>query len=242
MSSIDKEEEDEARFNFNKPFAFIDFKISDSSTFLSSEIDWNEKLFIWLDYDNPLSLDMIDDIKLIGAKAKPLDIFIVTIEAEPLNVEQAGDFSETFHLYLKGENIKKRAIESLPETLNEIVHSSIQEGLITQVSPMNYLQIFNIVYNDTKKMFTFGGIFFRDKEDAEIKTRLSGLDYLSYDKTIVNIDCPLLTPKEKLYLDSLIKAGSVCKDAEGRTGLDEEEINRYAKFYKHYPQFFESIY
>lgn len=242
MSSIDKEESDEQRFNFNKPFAFIDFKISDSSAYINTNIKWEENLFIWFDYDMPLSLDMIADIKHVSAKAKPLDIFIITIEAEPLTIEQAEKFAEMFGLYVKSSDIKKNAVEALPKILNEIINSSIKEGLEIQPARIEYLQLFNITYKDTKKMYTFGGIYFQNDQDVSIKSMLSGINFISHDENIVNINCPLLTPKEKIVLDSLIKSESVCEDVEGITGLNEEDINRYAKYYKYYPQYFESIY
>lgn len=59
---------------------------------------------------------------------------------------------------------------------------------------------------------------------------------------VVEINCPILTPREKLHLDSCVKIDNVCEDPANATGLKKEDIDKYAKFYKYYPQFFESVY
>lgn len=239
MTSIDNELKDEKRFVFNKPFGFITFKISNSYDFLAKELNWYDKLFIWLDYDNCIDLSMIEDAMFIAAKAKPFDIIFITVEAESPDLPE--DFLEQFRLYVTPESKLKNIKESFPEILNSIILTSIGKGLNNQTKQIKFLQLFNLIYRDTKKMYTFGGIFCNNDNITELKDRLSGLHYISHDDRVTIIDCPILTLREKLHVDNLIyKNGrdSKCID----TGLKEDEINKYMEYYKYYPQFFESIY
>ena len=120
--------------------------------------------------------------------------------------------------------------------------ATIENGLNNQTAKTRFLQLFNLTYKDTKKMYTFGGIFYQGDTDSRLRSEVSNLSYISHDDRFVEINCPFLTPKEKLYLDSCVKAESICIDSEGITGLKKEDVDSYGKFYKYYPQFFESIY
>ena len=239
MTSIDHNKDDEKRFTFNKPYGFITFKISDSTTFMERELKWEDKLFIWLDYDGNLDMTMIDDAKLVASKSKPLDIYLVTMRAtSPPNID---DFKEEFALYiprkLKYKDFKGK---EFPKVLNGIMTASIESGLNTQEN-IRFLQLFNITYSDASKMYTFGGIFYKDNKCADLKDRLSNLHYISHDDRVVDIDCPILTLKEKITLDSCIKAEK-CELTRDELGLRDKDIESYGSYYKYYPQFFESVY
>jgi hypothetical protein len=240
MSSIDDKEEDEQRFKFNKPYKFIDFKIAKSQSFLETELNWKEKLFMWLDYDDPLDIGMIEDVELIAAKAKPFDLIFITVEA--VSPEKPEDFIKSFGTYLPPTVTVKAIKENFPGRLREVMTNSINNGLGKQVHIKRFLQIFNILYKDTKAMYTFGGLFCDEDKIEQIKDRLSKLFYISHGDKIVRIDCPLLTPKEKLHLDSCVKKDNICQDLEDKTGLKPDDISKYGQFYKYYPQFFESVY
>lgn len=243
MTSIDNKREDETRFLFNKPFDFVIFKIYDSHTYLGKELNWAEKLFIWLDYDHLLDIEVVSDVCLVASKSMPLNIFLVTVEAEPQFKEDQDivEFKEIFESYIPPEIKLTEIKHNFTETLRRIFKAGIDEGLKTQ-NQIKFLQLFNLVYEDTKKMYTFGGIFYRGGIDADIRSRVSKLHYISHDSRLVEIDCPILTPKEKFHLDSCVKAGNICEDSENSTGLKREDMESYGRFYKYYPQFFESIY
>jgi hypothetical protein len=236
MTSIDKEQDDEKRFLFNRPFGFIVFRIYDCHAFLEKELDWNDKLFIWLDYDSNIDDWIIGDTELVAAKAKPFDIFIATVEAE--SPKEPRRFLE--ELYVPAGTMPKSIKEDFPQTLNSILTASIQNGLKNRTKHMSFLQLFNLIYQDTKKMYTFGGIFCDEDRTTELKESLSGLRYISHDNSTVTIDCPLLTPREKMYLDSCVQMGGIADVSE--TGLRKDDADKYWAYYKYYPQFFESIY
>jgi hypothetical protein len=243
MDSIDNKGEDKKRFEFNVPYGFIDFKICECHDFLELDLEWQDKLFIWLDYDTSLETNYLSDIDLATSKVKLDDIFLVTIEAEiPYD---AADFKNNFEDYIPASIEEKNIKENYPGILNSIINTSIDNGLRKQIrTDITFLPIFNFTYKDTKKMYTLGGIFCDNSSYNKRKDMLGALDHTSRKGEIISIDCPFLTPKEKLHLDRLIQKGKVIdrEKAQVEIGLEEEDIMQYFLYYKYYPQFFESIY
>jgi len=244
MTSVDDEKDDETRFSFNKPFGFIDFKISDCNSFIQKELDWKDKLFIWLDYDSVVDIGKTNTIEIISTKAKNMDIFLITINVDsPPKNEDIEGFKEKFKEYIPKEiKLMNFAGRNFPGILFNILISAIQNGIRRNPNKLNFLPIFNLVYEDTTKMYTFGVIFCDDKLKGELGKKLSDLFFFPSDNSIIEIDCPLLTPKEKMYCDVCIMKMDINYDKAKDIGLKKDEIDKYCKFYKYYPQFFESIY
>lgn len=245
MNSIEIEEEDEIRCIFNKPYKFIDFEISDCNSYMQTKLKWDDKLLVWLDYDDPLSMEMINDVEYLASRINKFDFFIMTVEEEsPI---EPKDFIKEFTEYIPSKykvsnNILKQNFLS---ALNNIIITAIKNGFTHNKNKFDLLQLFNFTYKDTKKMYTFGCVFGDETFFSRVKSKLSNSKYLSYDEKIIDINCPILTPKEKIQLDYFIKMDSNI-DCRLKTikdvGLSSEEIKKYSTFYKHYPQFFESIY
>lgn len=247
MTSIEKNPSDEKRFRFNKPYGFIDFKISDAKDYLPDRLDWNDKLFIWLDYDGKIDEDIISSINLIASKAKSLDIFIITVNADSLDLMKEGvfdDFKDKFDQYLEPTLTKPELKKDYTKILGKIINACVSDGLTYNQEKRSFLQLFNYCYADGSTMYTFGGIFFDlDGEPSleALKSRISTLNHVSCESDIKDIDCPIITSKEKMYIDSYIKEGEF-KGEVDQFCLGETDLKNYCKYYKYYPQFFESIY
>ena len=239
LYSIDNKKSDEARFNFNIPFGFINFKLCDSTYYLQNILDWKNKALIWLDYDGVIDKVVYEDVNFISAKAKPLDIFLVTLNSECKN---AKTFRDTFADFVPKEFSLGQIKENYPLILNSIINEWITIGLNTKTEKLRFLPLFSFSYNDNVRMYTYGGIFYKEDQVDEIRTRLNGLDYISFDNNIHFIDCPIITQREKMHLDSIKKSEIIDTEEALKTGLSEEAIKDYYKYYKYYPQYFESIY
>ena len=239
MTSIDDKVEDEKRFDFNIPYGFVKFKTCDCHMFLEKELSWDDRIIIWLDFDTFIDEQIIEDIEFVASKAKPMDIFFVTIEAE--SPDDPEEFLDKFDMYVPASLRLKSVKEEFPKTLNGVMVASIQNGLNNRTERSEFLQLFNITYRDTKKMYTFGGIFCGKDGKSKLEDRVKELPYIRHDNKIVEIDCPFITPREKMFLDKCIRKQSIDKRYV-RTGLSKDDVDRYREYYKYYPQFFESIY
>lgn len=239
MTSVEIREEDEKRFDFNIPFDFIDFYIKDCGEYLSKHLNWEDKLFIWLDYDEDLRDDYIANLDLVSTKAKSGDILLITLESEnPTNPEV---FIDSFKKYLKPTTRQIDIKNDFPSILNKIFFEIINNGCNSHTPKLNLVPIANFVYGDTKKMYSFGVIFCDDELKTKLSDEMKKFKYAQKIDFVEEIDCPILTPKEKIFLDSKIDKDATIPSIDPKI-FEDIELKRYARFYKYYPQFVESIY
>jgi len=244
MTSIDKQIEDKKRFVYNKPYNFITFESMCCSEFIRKNIDWDEKQLMWYDSEPHLNETIVNNIYYLANNLKVNDIILITINGEkPKNTES---FLEKFDDFIPQSKKNEKYVKlNYLDTLREILLSSINDGLTDRGDRLEFLQLFNFKYRDTSKMYTFGGIFCEKDSDLKekIKDKLN-MPTISFDKNIIDLNCPLLTYKEKLELDSYITKEGAIREEENfeEIGLNEEQIKTYTSFYKYYPQFFESLY
>lgn len=246
------------RFEYNKPYDFIEFKKTSTSKFLEG-MDYKESTIVWFDYDGKLyneiagefkQTDILSDIREVINKAKPLDFFFVTVNAKlPNELRNQKSIIDLFSKYLPDEH-KTDFLENednWPKFIQEIILnfiSDVQKGLTTK-----FYKLVSFSYDDGTPMYTLGGIFDKSNEN---QTRLSQVKYVSFDKYIVDINVPLLTYKEKIYLDSnietiskRIKSSRTLNDIKQIVGELETEVEPYSalegylEFYKYYPLYFE---
>ncbi|MBI2101353.1 hypothetical protein HYT53_01970 [Candidatus Woesearchaeota archaeon] len=243
MTSIENKKDDKIRFKFNKPFDFVKLNICDSQEYFQRFAPWNDKLFVWLDYDKEIDESMISDVEIISSHAKANDFLLVTIEGEsPSSLEALKNFKTKYQQYLPGE-VMLKDIKDFPKMLNSILITSIQNGLRNQIEEIAYIPMFNLSYKDTKRMYTFGVIFCKELDIGILKKELSNFYFCRNTQEILDIDCPIISLKEKMHIDSLIKQDKKLRsNPSKKIGIKTEVLKKYCIYYKYYPQFFESIY
>lgn len=109
------------RFDFNKPYNFVEFENMASTEFLG-QYSKEDKIILWLDYDKGIYNEksflinntILDDLKLITEKVTKKDFFIITIDVKlPRDIEEKKEddgikelsekslkILESIHLYL----------------------------------------------------------------------------------------------------------------------------------------------
>jgi hypothetical protein len=87
MLSIERQADAKPRIDANKPFGSvtIDYRSSDAAL---PDLDWTKRHFIWLDYDDPLTLGMLMDARSIASRARS-----GTVAAFSVLWEMAGEWS-----------------------------------------------------------------------------------------------------------------------------------------------------
>lgn len=250
MISIDKAidekgRDNKRRFIFNRPYKLIKFEKAFSTEYMKSgKLNWKKPLLIWLDYDSRLTIDnkfIIEDLDIVARNVEPYDIFITTMECdfrgdeEKLRLILDRDIKKFLPIDIE---VKDLDPSELPKTFNYFVRACVENGL-TNNQKTTFLQIFNFNYKDTANMYTFGCIFLKqDKnvvKDFGDFCKENKITIYSADDEPERIDCPIITPKEKCHLDSVIdiKNGQIISDFKmGRktTGLFKEEIEKYQKY------------
>jgi len=255
MISLDKENT-KKRFEFNKPYDFIEFRNVSTTDFLLN-YNFKDKLLIWLDYDSMLydikddakNDSILNDIEEITKKSKVNDFFILTIDVTcPENPEQKQNFLNCFDIYISSKFKKEKFIYPLH------YHCVIQDILLNYIEEhqkfqdVKFRKLFSFNYKDSAYMYTLGGIY---DESDKFQKSFSNETFVTINKEkIINIDVPILTYREKLYLDSEIsklKKRIVRNNKEKLLNSLEfeirslEELKSYLTYYKYYPQYFEGI-
>ena len=247
MVNIESETSDAARFEFNRPFDCIRMVYGRSSDVLPT-LQWKGiPTVVWLDYDCKLSMEILEDIRLLTVVLEDSSLLIITVRCKPKDFGKGSQKVETLKAEF-GESlppgIDQRGLtkKRFPQTLHQIIDSSIKDVLIDRnigMSPsdqIEYNQIFNFFYSDGTPMLTLGGLFTKQSDrDLFDSCGFDSLDYCRTGSDAYNIVAPLVTFKEQKKLDAQLPGSS----AES-PGLDEEDIEAYSRVYRYFPAFTEA--
>jgi hypothetical protein len=257
------------RFAFNKPYDFITFINANSTEFLE-EYDFSANQLIWLDYDSQFYdfstgvkyQPIFDDISLIIANANPQTVVIVTISSKSQYSRIKGralfmsEFSGNLPHTLSDTQLvieKDKFTDKYKYMVQHIIIRHIEDK--QKFSSIKFRKLFSFSYEDGAEMYTLGGIIDEESRISDVEKLFPGNDFINADiDHITIIDVPILTYKEKLYLDSRIfelKTGVQDKtDDEIYSGLMQSlmfemespnALKSYIKYCRYFPQYYEGI-
>lgn len=262
MVSIECREEAAKRVAFNRPYSCIDVKFGRSSDVLPI-LDWNHKTIIWLDYDRPLTDEILGDIRLVASSLVSGSIFVVTVDAKPREPEGSVDVPGE-RLRILTQNVGSERLPLIEEedgTLRPtrgrdlanwglarasrlIINNEIARTLKDRNGPLNkrwrlsYDQLFNFHYADGAKMLTVGGIILHpEHKDRMPASTFALLEFVRRGNEPYLIEPPVLTSRELRHLDNVLTKRGFSKPVQD--WLPAEECDKYRKVYRYYPTFAE---
>ncbi|RCX12106.1 hypothetical protein DFR58_12456 [Anaerobacterium chartisolvens] len=243
-------EQEQNRFEFNKPFKCINMVFKSSSNAIN-DINWNTKSIVWLDYDEIFSRSNLHDIKNIVLNLLPHSVLLVTCNGNYSPDDQTDDRFEVFKKEFEDDvpmGTKKNQIVNklFHQLVNEMINNKIQEALIEKnasISDDNEKMIFKqlvyFTYKDGSPMVTIGGVFI-GKRDEEIFNNTNFYDFF-FNNNIAHpydIYLPNLTYKELQKINTQLP----CENWSDINlfGLREEDLKIYMELYRYYPFYMES--
>ena len=258
MISIEKREEDKARFEFNNPFDCIRMEYGDSNDVLPS-LAWDLETIVWLDYDGPLTESFLQDIAYASMNLVSGSMLVVTVDVKsdplpnprPPTEEEVQNYrlekfeervgSDKVPFDLTGKNLEA---EEMATTCGKVILNEIEQilrgrnGLLSDERKVKYNPLFNFRYQDGAKMLTVGGIFYEACDEANLeRCEFESLEFVRSDAAFYEIEVPMLTHRECLYLDKKLPHGN-SNDGK-QIGLTEEDINNYNRLYRYFTTFAE---
>lgn len=248
MLSIEKQENDSARFEWNKPYSGIEMLFGETEQRLS-DVDFSEPTIIWLDYDGPLTRSVISDIRHVAHAASHGSVLVATVNSHPRQTDANGaDMLEQVRGELGNERIPANADLSslrgagLSELYRRVGDSEIRDALSTAngvrsgAKRLNYEQLFNFQYNDGAKMVTFGGVFFEREKRAEYEAcAFDRLMFLRQGTEPYRIQAPKLTLREIAHLERQLP---LPEGSELDLGpMPSSDAQRYIELYRFLPTF-----
>jgi len=259
MVSIEKDTQNSARFEFNRPYACIDIKFGESNTVLPN-LSWAEPTILWLDYDGTLNGDVLLDVGCFCTRAIPGSVLIVSVNATGLNRSVLSDDADedgtkqgqaldklrktvgedrvpasTVARDLNGWGTAK-VFRSIIDNHNNTILTERNGGLV-QGKKICYQQLFNFHYADNAKMLTVGGIIYDQSQQSLVDN--CGFDRLTFvrkDESPYHIVSPLLTYREIRHLDRQLP-GQPEDAVPTADGVPEKDRNNYKEIYRYFPSF-----
>ncbi len=265
MISIESDEFNQARFDFNRPYKCIDIKYGFSYDILPS-LDWKNKIILWLDYDEKLKDYMLTDIGTFIKKAQSGSIIIITINAEADSLDASelkkGENFDESQINYRYESLIKRlnGNKKIPSTVTGemldnkniyAVYKRIIDNEIADIISLRnqgeehdfiYNQLYNFIYNDSCQMISFGGVIYKENESETFKEcKFYELNFIRSDIEPWVIKVPKLTFSEMRALNKLFPANASKKvKADIIEIIEETDRFDYEKIYKYFPNFVEA--
>jgi len=256
MISIEKDEDNKDRFEFNKPFRSIEMKYGKSSEILP-DLNWDSRKIIWLDYDGRLSSECLSDLNTIISQAITGSVFLVSVNAAPTN-DSVIPFNQ-IHDYrlrtLKHEVGEDKVPDDISGTdlagwgtanvCRRIIFNEIEQILSTrnagreEGNKLCYGQLFNFHYSDNAKMLTTGGLIYDEgQKNIVAQCGFTDLPFVSNGDEPYKIEAPNLTFKEIRHLDEQLpkEAGQVLS----APAVKPSDVEKYEKVYRFFPAFTEA--
>jgi len=253
MISIERDEAKQRRFDFNIPFSCVKMKYGPSIAVLPGIEDWDKRTILWLDYDGPLSRDMLADVETFLAKAVSGSVIIVSVEVDP--GKEAGNWKDAL------ADLKRRLPDqSVPGGLKArdlagwglsgVVRGIVDDHIRAMLKQRNggsgrkgellYRQLFNFQYADGAKMLTVGGLLY-DSGLAGARACRFDPSFTRDGSDAFTIQVPKLTNREIRYLDSLLpNAVARLSEHPDAQHIPVEDLDDYQEIYRFFPTFSEA--
>lgn len=253
MLSMERDRTKESRFEDNKPFSAIKTDYRDSSVVLP-ELTWSKPYFVWLDYDDPLSRNMLLDVSTVGSRCMSGTILALTVQshrAKQLNEAEAEEGGPSALVRFREalgpdavpadtseEDLQGWALGRLSQRMFEAQIESalaIRNMSLGTYDRFIYTPICDIEYMDGAKMKTTVGIFADLRDQAKVEQcGFDTLDFLPTTGRSIKIEVPVLTGREIRSIERQLPKSEAGFDLGS---VPREHAEKFAKFYRYLPNF-----
>lgn len=240
------------RCEFNKPFGRVDIFDGSSAEFIVTR-GFTEPSLVWMDYEQPLSIGMHDELVSLATSVVPNSFVVVTLSGElperwskipktKARLEAAQEEFGAFAQNLESDNFDKSKFRW---TVGSLIRSSLGFGFSGR-NDGTWLPFLNVIYKDSVWMVTVGG-FFGEADlfgslKAAIKSRAPFLSR-SVRGDFYQIGQFNITDAERRLLDRAALRNPREKNAKGKLrdlGFSDLMIDQYAELMRFIPRYFES--
>lgn len=238
------------KLEFNKPFSCIKI-LHGLSTEMLKKIDLSKPSIVWLDYDGTLSMDVFSDINILFNSLPHGSVYIMTCnrqlqneEADPPRPYTNEEFDEKFYGLVPFDIEKNccadsNASRTIKKMIDSYCNKTIDERNKFEDADLRYKSLYNIAYQEKRgaKMVTCGGIIINKDYDENLICE-EKFNCLNEDVPF-EIDIPNLTHKEVLYLNQILGIEEKENELIERGIISAKDIEKFKKFYKYMPNFYD---
>jgi len=254
MISIEQAVSARERIEENKPFQIpVEYKKSGEALL---HLDWNCKHFLWLDYDDPLTTETLQDLSIVARRAQSGTVLVVSVQCmkapQIAQAEQDNTASalERFFTDFGRDRVPTDTIEEqlygwqFGALSRQMVVREIEAALaIRNSNPIDncgddigFHPICEFEYEDGAKMTTVVGVFCAaEEQEALCSCHFEALDFLIDPPRPVRITVPKLTVREFKKLESQLPLAPGASLELGT--IPEGEANHFVEMYRYLPNF-----
>lgn len=254
MVSIEEAQAYKARIEENKPFRIpVDYRNSKAAL---PSLPWHRKQFIWLDYDDPLSTDMLYDMQTVSRRASSGTVLAVSVqcrtavEVDEVDAPEYKGQQTALERFIDRFKRERVPTQTAPDELygwrfgalsrqmlsDEIATVLASRNAAQGNSPMTFTPICSIEYEDGAKMTTLVGVFSSDTDqDLLAGCKFDTLDFIGGVGIPVRITVPKLTVREFKRLESQLPLDAG-EELELGT-IPPGEAKNFQALYRYLPSF-----
>lgn len=246
LLSVEHDTRIEKRVMFNRPFDCVEVAMAPVGDVIPT-LRSDGRHILWLDYDDRLNSAMLQDVVLAAQTLSAGSMLFITLDISP----PAGSGPTEWRTYFEREggdyapfetSLDRFAKTALPMTNAEILSNALRQGVAGRTGVL-YRPLFAFAYADGCPMLTVGGMLAGADDNQKIDlldpAELPFLRLASNDPPY-EIDVPVLTRRERLYLDQNMP----CPPGWNPSAFEmsPDELEQYRKVYRYYPIYGELIY
>jgi hypothetical protein len=247
MVSVECVQEIQKRVCFNRPYGNIDIVMGDVADVIPS-LSPDRKHILWLDFNFIITAEVIDAIVLAAARLSPGSVLLITVDAEPPGPPSSGPkqwckyFTSEARDYIGNKSLPRHFARSRLVDINaSIIDKAIRQGLAGR-DEVTFLPLVNFVYADGHRMLSLGGMIGSQEDHQRLQTLdRAKMPFLcsSITTSPYPIEVPLLTRKERLYLDAAMPCRKKWRPTEFE--LRAEDVEIYKQIYPYFPVYTEGL-
>ena len=253
MTSIEREKHAQARIDANRPYSTIKMHYDESAVVLP-QLDWSKKSFVWLDYDDPITTDMLLDVQTVANHAVSGTVLAISVQSQQAKEIQEAEQDKAgpvpidlFRDRFGREMVPGATIEAdlyswkFAALSRKMFSSQIDKVLAARnmslgtFDRLHFHPICEIEYKDNAKMTTLVGILASTSDMGTVRQcKFDTLDFLTATGKPIRIDVPVLTVREIRHLERQLPKSAIPLDYGA---IPPGDADRFAEFYRYLPNF-----
>ncbi len=234
MVSIERNTDQQARFEENKPFSEIDLLFGDAFEKLQ-EIDLSVPTVAWLDYTSKLGAAVLRDLRLLATTLPSGSVVAVTINCRPDQEDQRLD---ALIRALGGDVVPGDVSEDdlgrdgLPSVQRRILVEQLGAAVADRTPPAWLEQFMLLRYADRAPMLFWAALIVDETVEERVRALpFERLEQFRNGEEVLEISVPWLSTREVIALNRQIRAGEI----PSVKGLQRKECEAYARLHRWYP-------
>lgn len=234
MYSIERNTNEQARFEENTPFEEIQLLFDTAFACLQSdEVDLAKPTIAWLDYTSRLDSSAFQDLRLLVEKVPVGSVVAATFNCHPDREDQRLEALERAAGEVPGDiGEDDLGRDGLPRVQRRILVERLEEAAQRREDEVSIKQFMFLRYKDRAPMAFWAGLVADESEGISAAIRaLERCEQFRDGEDFLDVSVPHLSTREVIALNRIIKEGS----QPSIPGVPDSQCQAYGRLHRWYP-------